>query len=210
MLIVRSVLPLLECNLLCSLGCADFHLQIWIFPPIRHHCFLFYLFALLTLLFSQIWTTFLHVICCFIFPFLRLSSSVIFALLFYLFVIFHSCLHLVCSLFLFAHSHFLCRSTKLFSLYLFSFFIWQQTSLFFSWIIALLSPFVFSSLIPCTFFPTHMIYFLFSVPSLPLKNQWYWKNLWWYINERFSCWWCFIFMGIFHFGGGINFKLILD
>lgn len=158
MLIVRSVLPLLECNLLCSLGCADFHLQIWIFPPIRHHCFLFYLFALLTLLFSQIWTTFLHVICCFIFPSLRLSSSVIFALLFYLFVIFHSCLHLVCSLFLFAHSHFLCRSTKLFSLYFL--FLFDNKPLFFFpeslHYFLLLS---FLPLFPVPFFP--LIWFIF-------------------------------------------------
>lgn len=200
MLIVRSVLPLLECNLLCSLGCADFHLQIWIFPPIRHHCFLFYLFALLTLLFSQIWTTFLHVICCFIFPFLRLSSSVIFALLFYLFVIFHSCLHLVCSLFLFAHSHFLCRSTKLFSLY-FSFFIWQQTTLFF--FLNHCTTFSF-----CLFFPyslylfshSHDLFFIFcsfSSTAKPtvLENSvavYIWEVFMlmvFYIYGNFSFWW---------------------
>lgn len=32
-------------------------------------------------------------------------------------------------------------------------------------------------LIPCTFFPICMIYFLFSVTSLLLQNWWYWKIL---------------------------------
>lgn len=59
-------------------------------PTHRLLRFLFYLFTL-TFIFSQIWTSFLHVICCFIFLFLHFSLSFLFLRV----SNFPSCLHLL-------------------------------------------------------------------------------------------------------------------
>lgn len=109
---------------------------------------------------------------------------------------------------LFAHSHFLCRSTKLFSPYFFSLFIWQQTT-FFSCIILLLSPFAF-------FFPyslylfshPHDLFFIFCSFSSTAKLM---KILWGYIYMGGFHVDDVVFTGIFHFGGSIqvNFRLII-
>lgn len=143
-----------------SLGCADFHLQMWIFPPIRHHWFLFYLFALLTLLFSQIWTIFFHVMCCFIFPipspfFLCHFCFVILAACNFSFL-FASCLFFIPIFALFLI--FLYRSAKLLSLSFFPLFIYQQPVTVF-WIIAPTFSFCLFFLFPFTFSPTLILYF---------------------------------------------------
>lgn len=97
------------------------------------HCvfrFLFYLFTQLTCIFSQIWTNFLHVMCCFIFLFLHLSFSAIFCSVILHVSNFPSCLHLffffstVCSF-----SHFLCRGGELLSLYFSSSLCWFTNKL---------------------------------------------------------------------------------
>lgn len=151
---------------------------------------------------------FLHVICCFIFPFLHLSSSVIFALLFYLFVIFHSCLHLVCSLFLSLHFLIFYAGLLNFSPFISFLCLFDNKPLFF--------------LNHCTTFSFCLFFSLFPVP--------FYSPTWFIFYFQFLLFHCkaddigkfcvddVIFMAVFdfvrgihfNFAGGIHFKLILD
>lgn len=102
---------------------------------------------------------------------------------------------------LFALSQFPYRSTKLLSLYFFSLFIWQQTTFFFSESLHcfLLLPF---SPHPLYFFPhLHDLFFVFCYFSSTAKLM---------ILENSAGVYVYIYMGVFHGGGGIHFKWILD
>lgn len=124
------------------------------------HCvfrFLFYLFTQLTCIFSQIWTNFLHVMCCFIFLFLHLSFSAIFCSVILHVSNFPSCLHLFFFFPLFALFLIFCAAPVNFSPFISPHPFADLLTSCYVWVIVL--TFSFCLFFPLPFFPTLILFF---------------------------------------------------